>query len=206
MNSGVWWRVGFLIGVTLGAVLLLLLVLWVRPIVIVIPAGPPATPATDQGERMTLYAANGTQLTKTAAAAKVTAVPVTDPIVRVGENLYEGERLDGTTFPEGKRKLRFPSGALIRQSQLDACFPDATVTDVAPATGAAAGNTLVTVRGTNFTPGSTVTFGGTAATSVTVINETTLTCRTPARAAGATAVAVTTDAGAATKANAFTYA
>ncbi len=156
---------------------------------------------------MTLYAANGsTQLSKTAAQAKVAAVPVTDPVVQVTENLYEGSRPDGTDFPEGRKRLKFPQGALIRQSELDACFPAATVDSVAPATGGVAGGTTVKIKGTGFTPGSTVTFGGTAATGVVVKDEKTITCVTPAKAAAAYAVAVTTDTGAASKANAFTYA
>ncbi|MER5649707.1 IPT/TIG domain-containing protein [Streptosporangium sp. NPDC002524] len=154
---------------------------------------------------MTLYASNGTQLTKSAAAAKVASVPVTDPIVRVTENLYVGKRHDGTRFPEGGRSLFATAGELIPQSRLDAQFVDATITSVTPATGLAAGNTLLTIKGTNFTPGSAPAVGGTAATSVTVVDEFTITCRSPAKTAGAYAVTVTTDANVATKANAFTY-
>lgn len=77
---------------------------------------------------------------------------------------------------------------------------------MAPATGAAAGGTQITVKGSNFTPGSTVTFSGTAATNVVVVDDTTITCRTTAKAAGAVAVQVTTDAGPVSKANSFTYA
>ncbi|MBG0818770.1 IPT/TIG domain-containing protein [Planomonospora sp. ID82291] len=155
---------------------------------------------------MTLYAANGTRLTKTTAQAKKTAVPVLDPIVEVTENLYEGVRLDGTNFPESGRRLKFPAGAHIRQSQLDACFPAGTVAALSPAAGAAAGGDTVTITGTNFTPGTTVTFGGTAATAIIVINDKTLTCKTPAKTEGAVDVVVTTDAGAVTKTGAFTYA
>ncbi|GAA2411393.1 hypothetical protein GCM10010404_81640 [Nonomuraea africana] len=206
MDSGIRWRVGFLVGVILGATALLILLLHWQPVAVLVPAELSTTPSTNQGVMMALYAANGTQLTKAAATAKTAAVPVTDPIVRVSENLYEGSRLDGTSFPEGKRKLRFPKDALIPTSRLNGCFPDATIGSVTPATGAAAGDTTVTVRGANFTPGTTVTFGGTAATSVVVVDETRITCKTPAKTVGAVAVAVTTDAGTVSKAGGFTYA
>jgi len=49
----------------------------------------------------------------------------------------------------------------------------------------------VTITGTNFAAGATVTFGGTAATSVVVVNSTTITATTPAGSAGAVTVTVT---------------
>lgn len=54
-----------------------------------------------------------------------------------------------------------------------------------PRFGLEAGNTLVTLTGAHFLAGgaaplTTVTFGGIPATSVTVVNDTTITCRTPA--------------------------
>jgi hypothetical protein len=51
----------------------------------------------------------------------------------------------------------------------------------------------------------TVTLGGTACTNVVVVNNTTITCTTPARAAGLVDVAVTIDGQTATLANAYTY-
>ena len=64
----------------------------------------------------------------------------------------------------------------------------------------------MTITGTNFVTGATVTLGGTAATSFSVVNSTTITATTPAHAAGAVSVTVTNpDAQAATLANAFTY-
>ena len=53
------------------------------------------------------------------------------------------------------------------------------------------GGTAVTVTGTGFLAGATVTFGGTAATNVTVVNSTTITATTPAHTAGAVNVVVT---------------
>ena len=59
-----------------------------------------------------------------------------------------------------------------------------TVTSVSPNNGPTAGGTAVTITGTNFAAGATVTFGGTAATNVVVVNSTTITATTPAGQCG----------------------
>ncbi|MHB1047383.1 MAG: IPT/TIG domain-containing protein [Thermoanaerobaculia bacterium] len=81
-----------------------------------------------------------------------------------------------------------------------------TVTSVSPSTGSTAGGTAVTITGTNFQSGATVSFGGTNATGVTVASATSLTATTPAHSAGAVSVTVTnTDGGIGTLASGFTY-
>lgn len=158
---------------------------------------------------MTLYAKSGntyTQLTKTAATAKTAAATEPDPLIRITEDLYEGTRPDGTRYPEGRMSLKWPAGSVVRTSVFNRAFPAAVVESITPASGAVAGNTQVTLRGRSFTPGTTVTFDGAAATSVVVVDETTLSCRTPEREeAGAVAVVVTTDAGAVTVADGYAY-
>jgi hypothetical protein len=78
-------------------------------------------------------------------------------------------------------------------------YPSATsppvVTNVSPLTGLAAGGTAVTVTGNGFTGATGVTFGGTAATAVVVVNASTITCVSPAKAAGTYDVRVTTPNG-----------
>lgn len=69
--------------------------------------------------------------------------------------------------------------------------PAPVVASVTPNFGPTAGGTAVTIAGANFLPGSGVTFGGTAAASVTYVNATTLTAVTPAHAAGLVDVVVT---------------
>ncbi len=69
--------------------------------------------------------------------------------------------------------------------------PPPTVTSVAPSSGPTAGGTVVTLTGTNLIDGATVTFGGTAATGVTVNSSTSITATTPAHTAGAADVVVT---------------
>ena len=66
-----------------------------------------------------------------------------------------------------------------------------TVSSVSPNSGSTLGGTLVTITGTNFVAGATVTFGGTAATNVVIVNSTTITATTPAHAFGAVTVTVT---------------
>jgi hypothetical protein len=81
-----------------------------------------------------------------------------------------------------------------------------TVSGVSPTSGPTAGGTSVTISGTGFAAGATVTFGGTNATGVVVNNSTTITATTPAHAAGAVDVVVTNSGGqSGSKLSAFTY-
>ncbi|MFN2387002.1 MAG: IPT/TIG domain-containing protein [Thermoanaerobaculia bacterium] len=85
----------------------------------------------------------------------------------------------------------------------DACPP--TVSSISPTWGPVAGGSLVTLSGACFAPGATVTFGGAAATGVTVA-ATTITATTPPHAAGLVAVVVTNpDTQNATVPNGFKY-
>ncbi|WP_281660333.1 putative Ig domain-containing protein [Microvirgula aerodenitrificans] len=81
-----------------------------------------------------------------------------------------------------------------------------TLTQVTPPTGSTAGGTTVTLTGTNLTGATAVSFGGSAASSFTVNNATTITATTPAHAAGAVNVVATTSNGTATLTNGYTYA
>ncbi|MFO9238211.1 IPT/TIG domain-containing protein [Legionella pneumophila serogroup 1] len=79
------------------------------------------------------------------------------------------------------------------------------LTAINPASGAAAGGTGFTLTGTGLTGATSVTFDGVAATSVNVVNSTTVTGVTPAHAAGIVDVVIDTPAGGATLANGYTY-
>lgn len=78
-----------------------------------------------------------------------------------------------------------------------------TITGVNPSGGPTTGGTVVTLTGTNFCPGATVTVNGVAATGVTQSGTTTITFTTPAGTAGAATITVTCPLGQAT--GGFTY-
>jgi hypothetical protein len=81
-----------------------------------------------------------------------------------------------------------------------------SVTAVSPGWGSVAGGDAVTVTGSGFVAGASVTFGGSAATAVEVTDDSTLTAVTPAHAAGAVDVTVTNpDAESATLSSGFTF-
>ena len=68
------------------------------------------------------------------------------------------------------------------------------------------GGTGVTLTGSGFTGAISLTFGGTAATSLNVVSSTSATAVTPAHATGAVDVVITTPSGSGTKTNGYTYA
>ena len=97
---------------------------------------------------------------------------------------------------------RSPSGP----TPLPPAAPSApTVTAISPSTGSTARPTSVTISGTGFLAGATVTVDVVAA-SVTVVNSTTITAIVPAHAAGHADVVVTNPGGSGgTLTAAFTY-
>lgn len=84
--------------------------------------------------------------------------------------------------------------------------PAPTIASVSPNSGSTSGGTQITIKGGNFTAGSTVLVGGNACTNVSVVDSSTITCDTPTGAVGPVDVAVTTADGTATAPAAFTYA
>ncbi len=80
------------------------------------------------------------------------------------------------------------------------------ITTINPDNGPVAGGTLVTINGSNLTGTTGVTFGGTAGTSVTVVNDSQVTVVTPAgTATGAVDVTLTAPQGTATVSGGYTY-
>ena len=153
---------------------------------------------------------DGSQLSKAQLITLLGAAVKTVVTYQVPAGVRVRERFafpgDKDTTPDGY-KIAFAEGDRVTDEELNALFPTATVTGVLPATGAAAGGTAVTIKGTNFAFGSTVSIGGVAATNVVVVDSTTITCTTGAHAAGAVNAIVTTPAGASPAlANAYTYA
>lgn len=81
-----------------------------------------------------------------------------------------------------------------------------TITALAPTGGAAAGGTSVVITGTELGGTTNVTFGGTPVTSFTIESDTEVRVITPAHAAGAVNVVITTPGGTDTETGGFTYA
>ena len=81
-----------------------------------------------------------------------------------------------------------------------------TITNVNPTHGPNAGGTSITITGTQFASGATVTIGGASATNVIVVSSTSITATTPAGTTGLRNVIVTnTDTGTVTDTNGYRY-
>jgi IPT/TIG domain len=79
------------------------------------------------------------------------------------------------------------------------------VSSPVPAIGLIFGGTTITLTGANLAGTTAVTVGGVAATDVVAVNANTVTCKTPAHAAGLVSITATNGYGTATLANCFTY-
>src|SRR5436305_1511932 len=78
------------------------------------------------------------------------------------------------------------------------------VTSITPTSGPAAGGTALTIKGSGFLAGATVTIGS-AATAVSVVSETEIKATTAATSAGAYEVVVSDGGGASTGGPSYTY-
>ena len=106
----------------------------------------------------------------------------------------------------GEQQRRAVGSEIYPAGLLPAGNPAPTVSAISPTSGTTAGGTPVTITGTGFLAGATVSLGGTAATGVTVVSSTSITATTAAHAAGAVNVVVTnTDAQSGTLTNGYTY-
>jgi formylglycine-generating enzyme required for sulfatase activity len=84
-------------------------------------------------------------------------------------------------------------------------FASPSLTAVSPALGSTVGGTAITLTGTRLSGATSVTVGGAAATSVQVVNDTTVTAVTPPGTAGVRDVTFTNPVGTSTIAGGFTY-
>jgi len=115
------------------------------------------------------------------------------PVTAGTTYFYVAWSFDGTTWTPG---------AVLSFTTVSA----PTITSVTPSTGSTLGGTAITINGTGFATGATVTVGGTPAASVVVASSTAITAVTPPGTAGAQNVVVTnTDTGTASSTGGFTY-
>jgi uncharacterized repeat protein (TIGR01451 family) len=151
------------------------------------------------------------------------AVTLTGALIAAPVNSYVppgGQQYQIITFPSGSatfapKTLTFGSSQVRSFADtypatgvtLTASGPSITAA-LSPSQGPDSGGTSVTITGSAFVTGGSlgVTFGGIAATSVNVVNATTITCVTPAHAIGLVDVVLTNGDGQQTTAfNAYTY-
>lgn len=154
---------------------------------------------------------SGTRVTRANLGDVTDTVTETDPILLVTEDLVQrreyptGGSDKAADSADDYVTKAFRAGDRVRQSQLLDMMTPATVSGISPASGPAVGGTAVTISGTGLDDVTEVTIGGTAATSLTVVDPRTVTCTTPAGTAGARDVVVTDDDGAVTLTGGFTY-
>jgi hypothetical protein len=137
---------------------------------------------------------------------KSTINTTTNPFSGLGYNIGIGQSTLYNNLNTATRHDKFIFSDIVRGGVETLPFSEPTITDISPNTGTTAGGTAVTITGTEFATGATVTFDGVSATSITVVSATEITCVTPAHVAGAVDVVVTnTDTGTVTSAGGFTY-
>lgn len=155
---------------------------------------------------MGIFKQDGTRLSKT--AWPTTAVDPLDVPKVLTENLYDTRSYNrDDPIPEGSiKRLLLLAGAVVTQRQINALYPPATIAAVSPATGPAAGGTVVTITGTGLDGVTVVNFDGVAGTALSVTDDTELVVTTPVGAAGPADVTVVDDAGNVTKVAGFLYA
>ncbi|MGE3076558.1 MAG: Calx-beta domain-containing protein [Dehalococcoidia bacterium] len=117
-----------------------------------------------------------------------TVTPINDNLVEGGENVTLT-----LSAPTGGLTIGTPSTSTLIITDDESPFP--SITNISPGSGTTLGGTPVTISGVNFTGATSVTFGGLICGSIVVVNDTTITCVTPAHTAGAVDVIVTTPSG-----------
>jgi hypothetical protein len=164
----------------------------------------PASGPTSGGTAITLTGTNfvsgATVRVGGALATSVTFVGSTRVTARTPAGTA-GARDVLITNPNGRAAAR--TGAFTYTSTSSGTL---TATSVSPLSGPTSGGTVITVAGTGFVSGATISIGGTAATGVTFVSSTRLTARTPAKPAGGYNVVVRNPNGAtANTPRGFTY-
>jgi len=139
-----------------------------------------------------IFGANTVETENAAAGSGFTARIITSPDGDIAE-----DKVVTTAGSNSATATLTSSGPWVMQmatfSAVSGTVP--TVSSVSPNNGPAVGGTGVTITGTKFTAGATVTFAGTAATNVVVVSGTQITATSPAGNAGAVTVTVTNPVG-----------
>ncbi len=171
---------------------------------------------------LTLIASGGTgilTITNTSATATVLNVASDFTGTALEGNVAETGNTCATIAPSASCTLTFTPGSSVVAATNFSIKGDntntatasivigsgSTLTAISPNTGTSSGGTGITLSGTGLTGATAVTFNGVPATSVNVVNSTTVTAVTPAHAVGVVDVVIDTPAGGATLTNGYTY-
>jgi LPXTG-motif cell wall-anchored protein len=152
--------------------------------------GTQITVTLDTGETVLLtktgpYTMSGTYVVGASATTgdlTVSSYTLTTPPVDV-----DGITMTSTTVPTGANNIAGSHAIVIGQAATPSSF---TVTAISEKQGSTAGGNTVTITGTGFVAGATVTIGGKACTNVVVVSATSITCVVPAGVAGVVDVVV----------------
>ena len=105
----------------------------------------------------------------------------------------------------GVAVIRASSENVTGSAALTIIAPSVRITDISRSAGSTAGGVVVQLTGSGFGTGDAVTFGGTPAAGVTLLNATTLQATVPPGSAGPVNVTVVHNGTPATLTNGFTY-
>lgn len=140
-------------------------------------------------------------------AGQTLAIDNANPTDRYGVLLPAGSSFGFSLPPvaDGSTAVLDPSGAGEYAYNAEV-QPLPGIAAIGPTSGPAAGGTSVLISGHDFTGATSVTFGGTPASSFSVVAETTITATAPpSSSAGSVPVSVTTLAGSASAPSQFSY-
>jgi hypothetical protein len=167
------------------------------------------TPNTGSTAGGTVVNINGTGF-QAGATVTIGGIPATDVNV-VTSGLITAKTPLGPASEQATQPrdvvVTNPNGSIATLTRGFTYFvPTLTVTSISPTVGVTGGGTVVTIIGTGFTTAlnGSVSFGGAAATNLTVLDAVTLKATAPAHAAGVVDVVVTFGTSV-TRTNAFTY-
>jgi hypothetical protein len=154
---------------------------------------------------MTFYDTDGNVLNKTEMLA-LTTEETQETIHVFTEDVHQTfTQNEGNATYEGADRLLFHAGQRVPESVIDGLFEPATATAIEPATGPAAGGTVVVITGTNLAGVEGVTFDAVAGTALKRLSDTRIQVTTPAGSAGTADVVIQDDAGNVNKAAFYTY-
>lgn len=177
--------------------------------VLTVTAVSPATVAASGGTLVTIsgtgFLPGATVLFGTTPGTNVSVVDSTTLIVIAPAGAVGSAGTVSVTNSNGANALA-PGIFMFGNSVATTSGVQPTVSTLSPSSGSAAGGTPVTIQGSGFVPGITVSFGAIPAANVSLVSSTQITLTTPSGAVGSVPVTVTSPGGSfGGLSNGFTY-